>query len=305
MDADAKFKKATYALSAYENKYHPRVEAKVTERMALAKAMDKSSSKPLKRLKESWRPLKEEPTTVVEFLLHKSLPDKNPTIVKQVLYPSSRMNEILWNFIRYKGRKHLTLKDNPHFYENLPTSAKKYDGDFQISSIIPDHHHMEISVLTAAPRLTGRVFLETAKGKRAFANVWVPKHAIIFQDVCGKLEGENIIGSAIENTPNLWCFEEEHSLSNASWPSLPDRSSSSPTTTATPITSPTGALLGDWREPILRMLRSQDPGVDITFRILDKSPTSFNSGHSGASLPSPPPNSSTIVGSLSPRPEII
>jgi hypothetical protein len=27
--------------------------------------------------------LKEEPTKIVEFLLHKSLPDKNPTIVKR------------------------------------------------------------------------------------------------------------------------------------------------------------------------------------------------------------------------------
>jgi hypothetical protein len=121
----------------------------------------------------------------------------------------------------------------------------------------------------------------------------------ILLDVCGKLEGENIVGSAIKNAPNLWCFEEP-SLSNASWWSLPDRSSSSPTTTATPITSSTGALLGDWREPILQMLRSQ--GVKINIRISNKPHTGFSSGYSGPSLPSPPPASS-IVGSLSPTPQ--
>jgi hypothetical protein len=50
----------------------------------------------------------------------------------------------------------------------------------------------------------------------------------ILLDVCGKLEGENIIGEAIKGTPNLWCFEEPP----APLPSLPDRSSP-PTTTAT------------------------------------------------------------------------
>jgi hypothetical protein len=219
----------------------------------------------------------------------------------------------LWNFSRFKDGKRLTLKDNPHFYEKLPTSADKYDGQFRTNPI-KTFHHDRISVLTDNPRL-GRVFLETAKEERVFSNVWVPKEAIIFKgsylsvfifsfpnilsDVCGKLEGENIIGSAIKNTPNLWCFVES-SLSNTSWPSLPDRSSPSPATTATPVTSPTGALLGDWREPILRMLRS--PGVNIHFRILDISPTSFSSGYSGPSLPSPPRDSSSIVSSLPPTP---
>ena len=119
-------------------------------------------------------------------------------------------------------------------------------------------------------------------------------------DVCGKLEGENIIGSAITSTPNLWCFEEP-SLSNASLPSLPDQSSLSPTTTATPTTSPTGALLWDWREPIIRMLGSQ--GVKINIRISDKPPTSCGSSYSGPSLPSPTLDSCNIVSSLSPTPQ--
>jgi hypothetical protein len=140
--------------------------------------------------------LKEEPTKVVEFLLHKSLPDKDPTIVKrerdfsgslmvsdpipEVLGQSSDTNEIFWNFSRFKDGRRLTLKDNPHFYEKLPTSAEKYEGQFRTYPI-ENFHHDKISVLSDNPRLTGRVFLETAKEKRAFGNVWVPKEAIIFK----------------------------------------------------------------------------------------------------------------------------
>jgi hypothetical protein len=222
----------------------------------------------------------------------------------------------MWNFSRYPGKKCLNLKDNPHFYEKLPMSAEKYKGQFQTYPV-ETFWHKQIIVLIDRPRLAGCVFIETSKVKRAFGNAWVPKEAIIFKgsyfsvllylppnillDVCGKLEGENIIGSAIENTPNVWCFEEP-SLSNSPWPSLVhDRSSPSQTTTATPVTSPTGALLKDWREPILRMLRSQD--VKINIRISDKLPTGFSSGYSEPSLPSPLPDSSSIIGSLSPTPQ--
>jgi hypothetical protein len=50
-DADAEFKKATDALSAYGKIYHP--EKTVIQTMAEAKAKDKSSSTVLKRLKET------------------------------------------------------------------------------------------------------------------------------------------------------------------------------------------------------------------------------------------------------------
>jgi hypothetical protein len=140
--------------------------------------------------------LKEEPTKIVEFLLHKSLPDKNPTIVKrerdftrslmvsdpipEVLSPSSDTKEILWNFSRFKDGRRLTLKDNPHFYKKLPTSAEKYEGQFRTVPV-ETFQQEKISVLTDNPHLTGRLFLETAKEKRAFGNVWVPMEAIIFK----------------------------------------------------------------------------------------------------------------------------
>jgi hypothetical protein len=52
-DADAKFKKAIDALSAYEKKYHFRET--VTQMMAEAEAKDKLSSTILNRLKETFR----------------------------------------------------------------------------------------------------------------------------------------------------------------------------------------------------------------------------------------------------------
>jgi hypothetical protein len=133
----------------------------------------------------------------VVFLIHKSLPDKNPTIVKrerdlimvvscrltpilEVLSQTSGTKEIMWNFSLFKDERRLTVKDNPHFYEKLPTSAEKYEGQFRTDPI-ETFHHDKISVLTDNPRLTGRVFLETAEEKRAFGNVWVPKEAIIFK----------------------------------------------------------------------------------------------------------------------------
>ena len=74
----------------------------------------------------------------------------------------------------------MTLKDNPHFYKKLPTSAEKYEGQFRTDPI-ETFYHAKISVLTDNPLQTGRVFLETDKRKWAFGNVWVPKDAIIFK----------------------------------------------------------------------------------------------------------------------------
>ena len=138
-----------------------------------------------------------------------------------MLSPSSSAKEILWNFSRFKDGRRLTLKDNPHFYEKFPTSAEKYEGQFRTDPI-ETFQQEKISVLTDNPGVTGRLFLETAKEKRAFGNVWVPKEAIIFKgsylsvflfsppnillDVCGKLVGENIIGLAIEKHTQFMVF---------------------------------------------------------------------------------------------------
>jgi hypothetical protein len=98
-DADEKFKNAIDALIAYEKMHHS--SETVAERMKKAEEVDKSSMTLLNRLKNNFhvrkeltlllcrntnadsQPLEEGPITTVEFHLHKSLPDKSPTIVKR------------------------------------------------------------------------------------------------------------------------------------------------------------------------------------------------------------------------------
>jgi hypothetical protein len=94
-----------------------------------------------------------------------------------VLTQHASWPEVLWNFSRFKGEKRLTLEQNPHFYEVLPTSPEKYGGGFTMDPI-KTFQHQKISVLTDNPG-TGRVFLEIAKERRVFGNAWVPKDAII------------------------------------------------------------------------------------------------------------------------------
>ena len=86
-------------------------------------------------------------------------------------------------------------------------------------------------------------------------------------DVCGELEGENIVGEAIQGVPNLWCFEERP-LSLASQRAL--STNPSLTVTATQITSAAGMLIRDWREPVHRMLQSRH----VNLRFTDKPPSS-------------------------------
>ena len=101
-EADEKFKVAINALGDYEMKWHSKQI--VVTRMEEAEAKDKSSVKILNRMKEKLRikkvissdhashipilidtgpqPSVEVPRRTVEFRIHKSLPDRNPTIVK-------------------------------------------------------------------------------------------------------------------------------------------------------------------------------------------------------------------------------
>lgn len=98
----------------------------------------------------------------------------------EVLGKGSKLQEVLWNFGRFKDERRLTLKQNPHFYKDsdLPTSQHAYVGGFRTDPI-EDFQHAKICVLTDKP---GRVFLETDKNTtRAFGNVWVPNDAIIFK----------------------------------------------------------------------------------------------------------------------------
>jgi hypothetical protein len=211
--------------------------------------------------------------------------------VTVILGPHSNLSEVLWIFSRFKNEnKHLALEQNPHFYNGLPTSPEAYERDFRMDPI-ETFQHKKISIFVDNPDNVGWVFLDIAGRRRAFCSVWIPNDVIIFKgpcvllgfslsdtllDVCGRLEGESIVGEAIEGIPNLWYFKE-FPLSPSSQPALsPNRNSPSRTMNATQLTSATGILIRDWREPIRRML--QHPVVNI--HITDKQPSIFGSSHS-------------------------
>ena len=214
---------------------------------------------------------------------------------------SSNLNEDLWNFGRFKDKRRLTLKQNPHFYDVLP---EKYGRNFRTDPI-ETFQRERISVLTDNSGQAGRIYIQASKKSRVFGNVWALKDAFIFKgsklllnsfslantlsDIFGALEGESIIGSVIQDTPNLWCFEEPPRSYPSQTPLSPALNSSSRTTTATPTTSPTGDLIGDWKGPIRRMMSTKD----VNIRISPDSPT--NSSRGDSALPSPfPPSGSSI-----------
>jgi hypothetical protein len=100
-----------------------------------------------------------------------------------MLSKTSGLEEVLWNFSHLRDERRLTLEQNPHFYELLPTSPEEYGGEFRRDPI-ETFDHDKISVLTDRFGSGGRVFLEVDKERRAFGNVWVPKHAMVFKGSC-------------------------------------------------------------------------------------------------------------------------
>ena len=168
------------------------------------------------------------------------------------------MAEILWNFNRFKGEKRITLKQNAHFYKGLPRTKGEYGDDFRSDPMESFQDTHEISVLTDRP---GRVYLESGQVPRAFGNVWLPNDALIFKgtwitpsnlspfnvspDVCGKLEGESIVGAPMQGSPKVRYRVE------------PLRPSTS--TNAAPWEP-----LQDWREPIRRTLNSENTSISIS-----------------------------------------
>jgi len=107
--------------------------------------------------------------------------------VTEMLSESSKTAEVLWNFSRFKDEKRITLKQNPHFYKCLPRSKEAYRNDFRGDPVErfldtpKDARTSEIYVLTDRP---GQVYLEYGQNARAFGNVWLPEHAIIFKGSC-------------------------------------------------------------------------------------------------------------------------
>ena len=185
----------------------------------------------------------------------------------EVLGPRSDVSEVLWNFSCCKDPKErLTVKQNPQFYIRLPTLAEAYGEEFRMDPI-ETFQHERISVLTDS---SNQAAFEAAERKRVFGNVWAPNDYMIFKgpfplcffslsdtliDVCGTLEGESVVGAAIQGIPDLWCFV------NCS-----EGLVTSPNPTITKITSVAGVIVHDWREPIRQMLRFPGDIVHITYK---------------------------------------
>ena len=112
--------------------------------------------------------------------------------VPEVLCKRSSLSEVLLNFSRYKGNKRLTLKQNPHFYKDLP---EVYEDNFQCDPITDildvlreswadsldrDRSKPKPKIYVLTDRQS-RIYLKSARYSRAFGNVWCPQKAIIFR----------------------------------------------------------------------------------------------------------------------------
>jgi hypothetical protein len=99
--------------------------------------------------------------------------------VPELLGSSPSLQEILWNFSRFKGEKQrLTLRKNPHFYAELPTSPEAYGDSVKIDPTEDFRHANKFYVLIDKPEL---VCIMTDQVLQYFGNFWCPKNAIIFK----------------------------------------------------------------------------------------------------------------------------
>jgi hypothetical protein len=99
--------------------------------------------------------------------------------VPEVLSDSPSLQEILWNFSRFKDRKkRLTLRENPHFYTELPTSPEAFGESVKIDPIKDFGHANKFYVLIDNPEL---VYIMADRVLESSGNFWCPKNAIIFK----------------------------------------------------------------------------------------------------------------------------
>ena len=99
--------------------------------------------------------------------------------VLDTLSSSSSLQEVLWNFCCFKNdSKRLTLRDNPHFYAELPTSPDAYVDSLEIDPTEDFRHGNKFYVLSDKPE---PVHIMTDQVSQSFGNIWCPKDAIIFK----------------------------------------------------------------------------------------------------------------------------
>jgi hypothetical protein len=132
----------------------------------------------------------------------------------------------------------------------------------------------DIYVLTNKP---GRVYLEFGENSRAFDNVWQTNgififksqcpvffffpFADIFSGICGRIEGEGIVGAPIQGRSCRWCrvapLPSQHQVES-------DMDLPNPPFTATSTTDTSAWVpVEDWRETISHVLHSHDTKIRI------------------------------------------
>jgi len=154
-----------------------------------------------------------------------------PIPVPEVLNNDSKLEEVLWNFSRFDLERRLMLSQNPHFYNDLPTSSNANWGEFNANAIEGNWHTYHTKPIFVLTNIPGRVFLELCRKPRVFDNVWNVNETLIFKskcltfrfffylDVfpggCGRLEGEDIVRASIQHSLGSWC-DLEH-LASEPW----------------------------------------------------------------------------------------
>ena len=99
----------------------------------------------------------------------------------EVLSNNPSIEEILWNFSHFKDEKQcLTLRENPQFYEELPTSPEAYSDSIQIDPTEDFRHSNKFYVLIDKAEL---VYIMTDRDQvsQSFGNFWRLNNAIIFK----------------------------------------------------------------------------------------------------------------------------
>ena len=96
-----------------------------------------------------------------------------------MLSDSPSIQEILWNFSRFKDEKQrLTLMQNPHFYAELPTLLEAYGDSLKIDPTEDFQHGNKFYVLTDKPEL---LHVKIGEASQFFGNFWCPQNAVIFK----------------------------------------------------------------------------------------------------------------------------
>ena len=138
--------------------------------------------------------------------------------IPEELSDSSSLQEILWNFCHSKDKKkRLSLKENAHFYTELPTLLKSHGDSVKIDPTEDFRHADNFYVLIDRPQ---RVHIMTGnKILHSFGNLWRSENTIIFKgsgifffafvfppvsdlstEICGRLMGESIVNASLRGT---------------------------------------------------------------------------------------------------------